>query len=69
VAFYLDSNSDGILEPATDTLLGYATQTSPGVWSCAFPVTQASGSYTLFAQAADSYGAFGDPAALSLTVT
>ena len=69
VAFYLDSNNDGILEPGTDTLLGYGTQTSPGVWSFTFTVTQASGSYTLFAQAEDSYGVFGDPAALTLTVS
>ena len=68
VAFYLDSNNDGILEPATDTLLGYATQTSPGVWTYTFPVTQASGSYTLFAQAVDSYGVIGDPLALTLQV-
>src|SRR5205085_1402916 len=26
VAFYLDSNGDGILEPGSDTLLGYGTQ-------------------------------------------
>ena len=69
VAFYVDSNNDGILEPGTDTLLGYGTQTSPGVWSFTFTVTQASGSYTLFAQAQDSYGVFGDPVALTLTVS
>ena len=56
VAFYLDSNNDGILEPGTDTLLGYGTQTSPGVWSYTFRVTQSTGNYTLFAQAKDSYG-------------
>jgi uncharacterized delta-60 repeat protein len=69
VAFYLDSNGDGILEPGTDTLLGYGTQTSPGVWTYTFPVTQTSGSYTLFAQAEDSYGVFGDPLAITLTVS
>jgi len=69
VAFYLDSNRDGILEPGTDTLLGFGTQTTPGVWSFTFTVTQASGSYTLFAQAEDSYGVFGDPVALALTVS
>ena len=56
VAFYVDSNNDGILEPGTDTLLGYGTQTSPGVWSYTFRVTQSTGNYTLFAQAKDSYG-------------
>jgi uncharacterized delta-60 repeat protein len=56
VAFYLDSNNDGKLETSTDTLLGYATQSSPGVWtltnSSAFGLT--AGTYTLFAQAQDS---------------
>jgi len=33
VAIYLGSNSDGILEPATDTLLAFGTQISPGVWT------------------------------------
>ncbi|HKB40230.1 MAG TPA: hypothetical protein VKD72_27620, partial [Gemmataceae bacterium] len=61
VAFYQDSNGDGTLEPGTDTLLGYATQTSPGVWT--FTGSLASGTYTLFAQAEDSYGVFSDPLA------
>jgi hypothetical protein len=69
VAFYLDSNGDGRLELGTDTLLGYATQTSPGVWTFTWSATGwATGSYTLFAQARDSYGVFGDPVALSLQV-
>jgi hypothetical protein len=68
VAFYLDSNGDGKLEPGTDTLLGYATQTSPGVWTFSFTVNLAPGTYTLFSQAEDGYGAFGDPHALSWTV-
>jgi uncharacterized delta-60 repeat protein len=68
VAFYLDTNDDGILEPGTDTLLGYGTQSSPGVWSYSFTVNQTTGSYTLFAQAEDSYGVFGDPFSLMLTV-
>ena len=70
VALYLDSNNDGTLEPGNDTLLGYATQTSPGVWtltnSSAFGLTK--GTYTLFGQAQDSDGIFGDPIALTLTV-
>jgi hypothetical protein len=68
VAFYVDSNGDGILEPGTDALLGYATQTSPGVWTFAFTVGLAPGSYTLFAQAEDSFGVLGDLAGLTLTV-
>jgi uncharacterized delta-60 repeat protein len=68
VAFYVDSNGDGKLEPSTDTLLGYATQTTPGVWTFTFTVNLAPGTYTLFALAEDSYGVFGDPLALMLTV-
>ena len=69
VAFYLDANNDGILEPGTDTLLGYGTNNS-GTWtftsSTAFSLT--SGTYTLFAQAVDSNGVFSDPVAISLRV-
>jgi hypothetical protein len=61
VAFSADSNNDGLLEPGTDMLLGYAAQTSPSVWMFTFTVNLSSGSYTLFAQAQDSYGVFGDP--------
>jgi uncharacterized delta-60 repeat protein len=68
VAFYLDSNGDGILD-AGDALLGYGTQTSTGTWTFTFSTTAwASGSFTLFAQAEDSYGVFSDPAALTLQV-
>jgi hypothetical protein len=67
VAFYVDSNGDGVLD-AGDTLLGYGTQTSPGVWTYSFTVSLASGSYTPFAQAQDNCGAFGDPFALTLHV-
>jgi uncharacterized delta-60 repeat protein len=52
-------------------LLGYAAQTRPGVWTLSFsPSTFSltSGTYTLFAQAEDSYGVFSDPFALTLTV-
>jgi hypothetical protein len=70
VAFYLDSNNDGALQPGTDRLLGMAMQTSPGVWtltnSNAFGLT--AGTYTLFARAEDNYGAFSYPVALTLTV-
>jgi hypothetical protein len=68
VAFYVDNNGDGKLDPTTDTLLGYATQTSPGVWKLTFTVILAPGSYTLFAQAQDSYGEFSDPLSLNLQV-
>jgi uncharacterized delta-60 repeat protein len=69
VGLYADSNGDGKLEPGSDTLLGYATQTSPGVWTFTFATTGwAPGNYTLFAQAEDNYGLFSDPLALLLTV-
>ena len=68
VAFYLDSNGDGILEPGTDALLGYGSLTN-GVWTLTVSTTGwASGSDTLFARAQDSYGVFGDPLALDLKV-
>jgi uncharacterized delta-60 repeat protein len=61
MAFYVQLNG-------TNTLLGYGTQTSPGVWTYTFTVNLASGSYTLFAVAEDSYAVFGDPVAMALTV-
>jgi uncharacterized delta-60 repeat protein len=61
VAFYVVING-------TSTLLGYGTQTSPGVWTFTFTVNLAPGTYTLTAQAEDSYGVFGDPFATALTV-
>ena len=68
VAIYMDSNGDGMLDSG-DTLIGYATQTSPGVWTLAFTVSLAPGSYTLFAEATDSLGVLGaDSALLNLTV-
>jgi uncharacterized delta-60 repeat protein len=62
VAFYVEVNG-------TNTLLGYGTQTSPGVWT--FPWSTAgltAGTYTLYAQAQDGYGLLSDPDALALTV-
>ncbi len=52
----------------TKQVLGYGTQTSPGVWTLTSTVSLAPGSYTLYAQAQDSYGALGDPIALALQV-
>jgi uncharacterized delta-60 repeat protein len=68
VAFYVDGNGDGRLQPGTDILLGYGTQISPGVWTFTFTVNLTPGTYTLFAQAEDNYGVFGDPLALTLQV-
>jgi uncharacterized delta-60 repeat protein len=61
VAFYVQSNG-------TNTLLGYGTQSSPGVWTFSFTVNLAPGTYTLSAEAEDTYGVFGDPLALMLAV-
>jgi hypothetical protein len=62
VAFYGTING-------TNTLLGYGTQTSRGVWTLTFTVNLVPGTYTLFAQAEDSYGVFGDSVAITLTVS
>jgi uncharacterized delta-60 repeat protein len=59
--FYYDSTG-------AQHVLGYGTQTSPGVWTLNYTVNLASGTYTIYAQAEDSYGVFGDPFALTLTV-
>jgi hypothetical protein len=59
--YYFDSSG-------TKQVLGYGTQTSPGVWTLTYTVNLASGTYTIYAQAEDSYGVFGDPLALTLTV-
>jgi uncharacterized delta-60 repeat protein len=59
--YYFDSTG-------TKQVLGYGTQTSPGVWTLNYTVSLASGTYTIYAQAEDSYGVFGDPFAVSLTV-
>jgi uncharacterized delta-60 repeat protein len=52
----------------TNTLLGQGTQSSTGVWTLTFTVNLAPGTYTLYAQAEDSYGILGDPLAWKLTV-
>jgi uncharacterized delta-60 repeat protein len=64
VAFYYFDSSGNKVTLGTVT----GTQTSPGVWSFTLTVNLAPGSYTLFAQAEDSYGAFSDPLALGLTL-
>jgi uncharacterized delta-60 repeat protein len=70
VAFYADSNGDGVLDPAVDTLLGYATyDAGSGQWRLTISTAGwAPGTYTLFARAKDGYGAWSDPFALVLTI-
>ncbi len=68
VAFYRDSNGDSVLN-AGDALLGYGTRNSDGTWSFTFSTAGlTSGTYTFFTVAEDSYGAFGDPAAVTAQV-
>jgi hypothetical protein len=61
VAFYVSTGG-------TNTVLGYGTQSSTGVWTFTFTVNLAPGTYTLYAQAEDKYGVDGDLAPLTLTV-
>jgi uncharacterized delta-60 repeat protein len=63
VAFYYIDGS------GNQQLLGYGTQTSPGVWTLTFTVSRPAGSYTLVAQAEDSYGVFSPQTTLTLQVT
>jgi hypothetical protein len=67
MAFYVDSNKDGVLDSG-DALLGYGTL-SGGKWTFTFSTAGwAKGTYTLFAQAGDNNGLQSDPFALKLTV-
>jgi len=50
-------------------LLGYGTQTGPGVWTYGFTLNLTSGGDTLLAQAEDSHGLFGDPVAITVTAS
>jgi hypothetical protein len=51
-------------------LIGYGKQSSPGVWTLKFttPADWSVGTYTLSAQAEDSFGVLGDPLSLNLQV-
>ena len=61
VAFYYDGRGDKVT-------LGTVTQGSGDARRVTFTVSLPPGSYTLYAQAQDSYGAFGYPTALTLQV-
>jgi uncharacterized delta-60 repeat protein len=62
VAFYIMVNGSPVQ-------LGNVTHNTDGSWSCAFDTTgYASGTYTLYAQATDNYGALGNPVAFTLTI-
>jgi hypothetical protein len=67
VAFYLDSNGDGVLD-AGDTLLGDGSADGLGNWLLNVSTAGWSATDLVFAQAEDSDGVFGDPDPLTLTV-
>jgi uncharacterized delta-60 repeat protein len=52
----------------TQQVLGHGTSDGLGNWTLTVTVSLAPGTYALYAQAQDSYGVFGDPLALALTV-
>jgi uncharacterized delta-60 repeat protein len=62
VTFYYDDGT------GTKQMLGYGTSDGLGDWALSYTVGLAPGSYTLYAQALDSDGVFGDPVALTLQV-
>lgn len=63
VAFYLDSNGDGVLDSG-DALLGSGALNADGTWRFKLSTTGfASGTYTFFALATDSDGSQGSPVA------
>jgi hypothetical protein len=69
VAFYRDTNLNGVLDPAADLLLG-TDASSAGGWSLALNTGNlAPGAYTLFARATDNAGAPGNVASATLTIT
>jgi uncharacterized delta-60 repeat protein len=74
VYFYLERTDNGILEPGSDTLVGYADATWDGSkWNVTLTTDALSGlvagTYTLYAQAVDNFGIVSDPLAITFTVT
>jgi hypothetical protein len=71
VAFYLDVNSNGVLDIGTDTLLGTGSKDgSTTNWLLTVPTTgMAAGSYTAFAQATDSNGLTSVPIAATFQIS
>jgi len=69
VAYYQDTNGDGLLQTGADIFLGYATQSSPGTWSLSFSTTGLTPrTYSFFALALDNHGLFSDPLAINVQV-
>lgn len=67
MAFYLDSNGDGVLD-AGDTLLGDGSADGLGNWLLNVSTAGWSATDIVFAQAKDNYGVLGDSDTLTLTV-
>src|SRR5207248_10626524 len=68
VAFYLDSNRDGVWQPGSDRVLGNGTANG-SAWQLTFSTSGLStGTYTVFARAKDSNGVFSDLFAVQLNV-
>jgi len=59
--YYFDGTGNKVL-------LGTVTQSSSGAWTMPVKISLPPGSYTLFAQAEDNYGVFGNPVARTLMV-
>jgi hypothetical protein len=57
--YYYDSSG-------TTQILGYGTEISRGAWTLTFTINLASGTYTMYAQAEDSYGVGDYPMPISL---
>ncbi len=69
LAFQRDAVGAGVLEPCTDTLLGYGTRPrDETLTQSSASAGWASGPFRLVVQAQDSDSVFGDPFALPLTV-
>ncbi|MFO0844157.1 MAG: hypothetical protein U0797_17440 [Gemmataceae bacterium] len=70
VAFYADSNNDGVLRPATDALLGYAAyDATSGLWKLTVStIGWAPGNYRLFSVARDRRRRWGEPLEVALQV-
>jgi hypothetical protein len=62
--YYYDSSGNKVT-------LGTVSQSTGGAWTLtsATAFGLLSGTYTLYAQAEDSYGVFGDPLAITVTVS
>jgi hypothetical protein len=73
VAFYLETNSNGVPNPSTDQLLGYGTPSTilnaQHNWMLTMSTSElTAGTYTLFAQATDSNGQVSNVVETTLTI-